>query len=593
MPTVNLIRDELFAALGKTYTDKEFDELCFQFGIELDEVTSEKHMVKKEKGETVDVAEASDDIIYKIEVPANRYDLLCLEGLSLALNVFNGKTSPPVFRTVPPAGPSTRMTVLPQTAAIRPFVVCAILRNITFTPSRYQSFIDLQDKLHQNICRKRTLVAIGTHDLDTVQGAFTYEALPPDHFSFVPLNKHDQYSGRGIIDLYSSDVKMKDYAKIIAHSPVYPVIFDAQRHVLSLPPIINGDLSKISLATRNVFIECTATDLTKANVVLNTICAMFSPYCDPPNQVEQVEVVMPDGSVNVYPDLSSRVMSTHLDYVVSGTGVSIPADTVLRSLERMCLPSKLDADSKTLLVSVGPTRSDVLHGCDIMEDLAIAYGYDNIVPVMPTTATVAAPQPLSKLTDLLRFEMAMAGYTEVLTMALVSNDENFRLLRRVDDGATAASIANPKSADFQECRTSLLPGLLKTVQCNRKSPLPINIFEISDVVVLDPSTDVGARNIRRLAALHTNVNSSGFEVIHGILDRLMLLLRISPAVPPATSGYYIEQIQDPTFFSGRCARVVMNGQRIGTLGVVHPEVLRNFDLVHPASALELDIEPLL
>lgn len=36
------------------------------------------------------------------------------------------------------------------------------------------SFIDLQDKLHQNICRRRTLVAIGTHDLDTIQGPFTY-----------------------------------------------------------------------------------------------------------------------------------------------------------------------------------------------------------------------------------------------------------------------------------------------------------------------------------------------------------------------------------------------------------------------------------
>jgi phenylalanyl-tRNA synthetase beta subunit len=66
--------------------------------------------------------------------------------------------------------------VKPETALIRPFVVCAVLRGVTFNESRYNSFIDLQDKLHQNLCRKRTLVAIGTHDLDTLQGPFTYEA---------------------------------------------------------------------------------------------------------------------------------------------------------------------------------------------------------------------------------------------------------------------------------------------------------------------------------------------------------------------------------------------------------------------------------
>lgn len=58
---------------------------------------------------------------------------------------------------------------------IRPFVVAAVLRGVTFDGARYDSFIELQDRLHQNLCRKRTLVAIGTHDLDTLTPPFTYE----------------------------------------------------------------------------------------------------------------------------------------------------------------------------------------------------------------------------------------------------------------------------------------------------------------------------------------------------------------------------------------------------------------------------------
>jgi len=159
----------------------------------------------------------------------------------------------------------------PSTAQIRPYAVAAVLRNVTFTQASYNSFIDLQDKLHQNICRKRTLVAIGTHDLDTLQGPFSYEALAPEQIKFKPLNQTKEMTGSQLMEFYATHAQLKQYLPIIRDSPVYPVIYDANRVVLSLPPIINGDHSKISLKTKNVFIECTATDRTKAKVVLDTI----------------------------------------------------------------------------------------------------------------------------------------------------------------------------------------------------------------------------------------------------------------------------------------------------------------------------------
>uniref|UniRef100_A0A2P2MTQ8 Phenylalanyl-tRNA synthetase beta chain n=1 Tax=Rhizophora mucronata TaxID=61149 RepID=A0A2P2MTQ8_RHIMU len=176
MPTVSVGRDRLFSALGRTYSQEEFEDLCFSFGIELDDVTTEKAIIRKEKHLGEEEADNDEEIIYKIEVPANRYDLLCLEGLAQALRIFNKQDKAPTY-TVAKINKESRikMHVKPETSLIRPHVVCAVLRDITFDEASYNSFIDLQDKLHQNICRRRTLVAIGTHDLDTLEGPFTYE----------------------------------------------------------------------------------------------------------------------------------------------------------------------------------------------------------------------------------------------------------------------------------------------------------------------------------------------------------------------------------------------------------------------------------
>jgi phenylalanyl-tRNA synthetase beta chain len=185
-----------------------------------------------------------------------------------------------------------RLVIKPETALVRPFAVAAVLRGVAFDRARYDSFIDLQDKLHQNLCRQRSLVAIGTHDLATVKGPFTYEALPPGDIRFVPLKQERAFRADELMEHYlANDIKLKRYVPLIKDSAVYPCIFDADRTLLSLPPIINGAHSAITLDTRDVLIECTATDLTKAKVVLNTVVAMFSEYCQAPFEVEPVEVV--------------------------------------------------------------------------------------------------------------------------------------------------------------------------------------------------------------------------------------------------------------------------------------------------------------
>ncbi|CAI5775559.1 phenylalanine--tRNA ligase beta subunit [Podarcis lilfordi] len=551
MPTVSVKRDLLFQALGRSYTDEEFDELCFEFGLELDEITSEKEIISKEKGG--EKAEgASEIILYKIDVPANRYDLLCLEGLVRGLQVFKERIRAPRYKKItPPNGEIQKLTITEETTQVRPYAVAAVLRNITLDKNRYDSLIDLQEKLHQNICRKRSLVAIGTHDLDTISGPFTYTAKPPSEIKFKPLNQDKEYNASEIMDLYRTDSHLRHYLHIIENEPLYPVIYDRNGVVLSMPPIINGDHTKISLNTRNVFIECTATDLTKAKIVLDILVTMFSEYCQKPFTVEAAEVTYPNGKSYNFPELAYRREKIKPEILNKKIGISETPSNLAKLLTRMCLKSHVIANGNNIEVEIPPTRADIIHACDIIEDAAIAYGYNNIQMTIPKTYTIANQLPLNKLTELLRQDLAAAGFTEVLTFSLCSQEDIANKLG-VDISTTkAVHIANPKTAEFQVARTTLLPGLLKTIAANRKMPLPLKLFEISDIVVKDSTIDVGTRNHRHLCAVYYNKNP-GFEIIHGLLDRVMQLLDIPPS---KEKGYYIkategkgstENARDPT-----------------------------------------------
>lgn len=650
MPTLPVLRDDLFAQLGRTYTDDEFDELCFEFGVELDEITSEREEALKSstaKLSKEEVSKLSDSVVYKIDVPANRYDLLCIEGLSRALKIFLGDMHSPVYHVKAPSEPSdvNKMVVMEgNTSTVRPYVVCAILRDVTFTPQRYQSFIELQDQLHRNLCRNRTLVAIGTHDMDTVVGPWRYDARNPDDINFVPLT-HDEegtaFTGRALLDHYEKDPAckhLKPYVPIIKDSALYPVVLDGNDVVMSLPPIINGAHSKISVETKNVFVECTATDLTKANIVLDTVVAMFSEYCADPFTVEPVTVsfVDKDGAETksyVTPQMFTRRERAGVDFVNSLIGIEEDAERMVELCDKLQLgPASLVTDDDTgrrmLEVTVPPTRSDILHPVDIAEDVGIAYGYNNIVKRVPKTSTVGGEQPLNKLGDLLRDEIGRAGYTEVLTHGLCSIRDNFTALRR--DVSDAVSLSNPANVEYQVVRTTLLPGLLKTLQHNKSASFAggFKIFEISDVVLPDSEyavtgTVVGARNVRRLAAVYAGP-TSGFEVVHGLVDRVMTLTEVAPERAYAENSgkqeeekfrvsregweYTIRALGDEkeeggvgsTYFPGRAAELLLtkpgsDGEkvRIGTFGIIHPEVLSNFDVQYPASCLELDLEPLM
>lgn len=293
---------------------------------------------------------------------------------------------------------------------------------------------------------------------------------------------------------------------------------------------------------------------------------MFSEYSEVPFTIEPVRVNFADGTSRITPDLTPRRTTASAAYINSVTGFSpaLAPAAVADLLVRMSLGAAVSpADADQLVVDVPPTRPDILHECDVMEDAAVAYGFNNITKTFPRANTIGRPLPLNKLADIVRRECAQAGWVEVLPYILCAHAENFSHLNQPDPGNLAIALSNPKTVEYQVVRTTLLPGLLKTLRENKSLALPVRIFEVSDVAVQDPTAERKARNLRRVAGLWSN-KTAGFEVVHGLLDRVMQILGVAfieRKESAAKTGYYIQETQSasrsPLSGStpwGQCAR---------------------------------------
>lgn len=539
----------------------------------------------------------------KLDIGANRYDLLCIEGIAQSLNEYLGRAETPKYKL---SAPTTKLIIDKSTEQVRPFATGAVLRNIKFNEKSYASFIALQDKLHSNVCRNRSLVAMGTHDFDTMQGPIHYRALAPKDIKFVPLNQTKEFNGEELIEFYKSPEQKNNigrFVHIIEDSPVFPVIMDDNNVVGSLPPLINSEHTKISLNTRNVFIDITATDRTKADIVLNILVSMFSRYCDEPFTVEPIEVVSEhNGQSRMAPDFNQRKMDVSVAYINSALGLEQTPAEIIACLKKMSLSAVASEDGKILHVSIPITRTDILHPCDIMEDAAVGYGFNNLPKgeKLSNANFIASALPINKISDIFRIASSQASWLEVLPLTLCSHDENFKFLRTTDDNTKAVKLANPKTLEYQVVRTTLLPGILKTVKENRKHSLPIKVFETGDVVFKNEALERKAYNERHWAAVYVGKNS-GFEIIQGLLGKIMQTFRTNWiadfGAASSGRGYWIQQDDSlTTYFPGRGAKVVFRSkegaepQVIGQLGVLHPEVMNNFDLPYAASFVELNSE---
>ncbi len=501
-----------------------------------------------------DIERIEDDHV-DIEFFPNRPDLYSIEGVTRALKGFlDIETGIREFRVSPSGFNITKDRKIEK---IRPYLACAVVRGMNFNSRSIESLMALQESLHWAVGRNRKKVSIGVHDLAKIRPPFMYIAQRPD-FKFIPLDFTEPMTMREILKKHPKGVK---FAHILEKLDRYPLILDAEDNVLSFPPIINGELTRVKEETSDLFIEVTGLD-PAVSIALNIVVASLA------ERGGKIESVTIDGKMET-PKLEPGTMKLQGSEVEELLGIRLTYEDIKHCLEKMRYGA--GAEGNTISVSVPAYRSDILHTWDLIEDIAIGYGFDRIKSELPSAYTIGSAHPVSKLRQSLREIMVGLGYFEVMPFTLTSERVQFDMMRREKAGGVTR-ILYPISEDHTIVRPGILPNLLEILSINRHRELPQQIFEVGEVVV-DCLTGqrIGA------VAVHPQANFTG---IQAVVDAVMRERHM---------GYEVAESDDPAFLEGRRADVLVNGKKAGVFGEIHPEVISNFGLEHPIIGFEMEL----
>ncbi len=524
-----------------------------------------------------DIERIEDDHI-DIEFFPDRPDLYSPEGVARAMRGFlDIHTGLPEYN-VNDSG--IRITLDDGIKNIRPYLGCAVVRGLEFNDYSIESLMALQEDLHWGLGRDRKKVSIGIHDLRDIEPPFRYVAADPD-FSFVPLDFEESMTMQEILERHPKGVK---YAHLMEGFDKYPLILDAKDQVLSFPPIINGQLTRVSHGTRDLFIDVTGLDrnvYTALNIVVTSLAERggnietVTIENSIGNRIENnidntIENKIENDIKNkiITPDLTPGQWSLGTDEVRSLIGIDLTPRQIVEQLERMRFGASINNDGYVEVRSPA-YRADILHTWDILEDISIGYGYDNIPLVIPKTVTVGKQHPISIRRNEILQIMPGLGYNQVMPFTLTSEKVHYNnMLRSPDQKATP--LKHPISEDQTMVRTTILPNLMEILSLNQHRELPQRIFEVGDVVVDGITT-------QHLAAVSIHP-ASNFTEIRGVVDAVMRERGIE---------YSITGTDDPAFLEGRRAALMVDGNEIGTFGEIHPDVITNFGLQQPTVGFEL------
>lgn len=491
-----------------------------------------------------------------VEFFANRPDLFSTEGAARALRGFLGLEEGPVRYETAPSG--IEFSIDPGLAEIRPFLGSAVIRGLELDEEAIVSLMGLQESLHWAVGRGRKKVAIGLHDMARITPPFRYLASPRDR-RFIPLDFEEEMTMESMLEVHP---KGRAYAHLVRDAPRFPLIVDAEDRVLSFPPIINGELTRVSTATTDVLLDCTGIDRRAVEIATRILCTALA---EAGGRIESVKI---DGVE--CPSLVPSFREVSVDECNRLLGLELDAPAMAALLRRMRFGAE-PLGEKSVRVEVPCYRSDIMHDWDVFEDVAIAYGYERFEAVPSETATIAEERPESRLKGFVREALCGLGHLETMPFVLSSETVLFTRMRREPD-PRALRVLHPISEEQAVARTSLLPLLMELLEYNRFRELPQRLFAVGETIT-GFETGLGT------AAVSCH-GAADFSEAYGIADALCRELGLA---------YTVSESNDPAFIEGRRGRLVVDGEAIGVFGEVHPEVLGAFGLDHPVAAVELDL----
>lgn len=540
MPVVTFSYDDLISLIGREVSLETLMDRVPQLGADVhsyDEGTREM----------------------SIEFFPDRPDLYSVEGAARALRTFLGYESGLTRYQVEDS--DVVLFLDESIKEVRPFMVAGVIEDITITDAFIRSLMEMQEKLHLTMGRKRSKVSIGIHDMDKVTPPFTYKAVEPGSASFVPLGKTESMDLREILQRHEKGV---DYAYILDGKDRYPLLVDSRGEVLSFPPIINGVLTTVTEDTKNVFLDVTGTDLSAISGALNIVATSMA---ERGGRIKRVK--LQGTQQGMTPDLEPREWMLDVAATNALLGLDLDAGGMAKALAKMGFEAAPAGEKVRVLAPAW--RLDLIHPVDLMEDVAKGHGYENFGRSLPAQQTFGSELLVNKAADVARQLMVGYGYMEATTLTLSSARDQFEKMRLPQ--GEVVEVLNPISEDHTCLRVSLLPSLMMVLRRNKHRDLPQRLFEVGDVMR-------GIKRRRNLAGVSISARAS-FTEVKSLVESIMRDLSVKYVIQPSSAGTYLE---------GRGADVMVNGRCIGSFGEMHPQVIVDFELGYPISAFELDLE---
>ena len=538
MPVITADLQDLKSLIGRHVSDEQLETVLPLIKCEID---------------------SRDGNEFRIEVTPDRPDLLSTEGIARQVSYWLGfMRGLHRFNATKP-----RLTMTADAVTSRPEIVAGCVRGVEMSNEMVKSIMQLQEAIDFTIGRDRVKTAIGVHDVSAVKPPFYYKEVGPKDISFVPLGFSKEMTIDEILKKHPKGVK---YRHIFGRGKRYPIILDRKDQVLSFPPIINGELTKVTPDTTDMFLDITGFDQTPLNHALNILLSALEMRG---GVIESVKI-----NNRLYPHMKARPVKVDRNSIKSMLGVNLKDSEIEDCLERM----GYGADMRSGSVQVPAYRADILHPVDVIEDVAIAYGLNDFIPEMPKIPVVGHSDPEEDFCLKLKEIMVGLGFQEMVNLSLSSKERQFKMTGARNPGSI--ELQNPVSSEYSLFRRWIIPTLLENLASNIHRRYPQRVFELADCVQPHRSSETRTRNVKKLAAAVSHADA-GFSEIMSIFKAFHNVLPMKLS---------IKEHSHPTFIKGRCASIHLGKKMIGFLGEIHPRVLTAFGLKMPVACLEMDSE---
>jgi phenylalanyl-tRNA synthetase beta chain len=547
MTILTLNKQQLEKEIGKITS--ELENKISMFGTPIEEVTENE---------------------VSVEVFPNRPDLLSFQGFTRAINCFLKKSGIKEYKTEKPEK-NYKVTIDKSVKQVRPFISCAIIKNLKLNDEKIKEIIDIQEKLHASYGRNRKKLAIGIYPLESIKLPIKFLAKKPEEIKFLPLESKKEMTGRQILSQHPAG---REYGDLLKGIEFFPIFQDANNEILSMPPIINSEKTgKITENTKEVFIECSGFHQEYLKKTLNMIVTAFA---EMGGKIYQMEIEN-NNSNELSPNLEPERMNFSIENLNKTLGLNLNETQIKELLAKMGLGYENNA------AIIPQYRTDIIHEVDLAEEVAIAYGYDNFKPEIPRISTIGQEDSTAILKRKISEILIGLNLLEISTYHLSTKEKQFKKMNVKEFKPMMIEVEDSKTEN-NILRHSLLAQSINTLSENSDASYPQKIFELGKTFQHDEKSKNQIKESEKLciSLCHEKAN---FTEIKQILDYLTKMLNTS---------YEIKEISHPAFIEGRAGEIIIskdNKQKIiGVIGEIRPIVLKNNKIRMPVASLEISLD---